>query len=340
MIRLKLIICTTILSLLLLPLAAQHRERIAFFNTENLFDTINDPSTDDEQMLPLSDLEWDGTKYHHKVECIAKLILEMQCPAIMGFAEVENRGVLEDVVRCRALEGMGYEICHYDSPDKRGIDVAMIYRKEVFRLADSRPIRTDIEGRTRDLLLVNGEMYGKPLSIIVVHWPSRIGGVKFTEHLRIACALQTKELADSLMQSDNRRGVIIMGDMNDNPNDRSIKEILCANDKREKNLSTEICSRSLYNPFARLHKLRRGTTVYQKRWNMYDNIIVSEDITLGADDAQQKPKSAATRRMGLGYIFRHEMLLDKTDCPRPTYIGADYVGGISDHLPIFIVVEL
>ena len=313
---------------------AQRREVVTFYNVENLFDTINDPRADDEEMLPLSDLEWDSAKYWRKVRQVAELIERMGWPAIMGLAEVENRTVVEDVVRHEALRKEDYEVCHFDSPDKRGIDVALIFRKEAFRLSRALPIEAKVESRTRDMLLVEGWLHGEPLSIIVVHWPSRIGGERFTEPLRMACARQTRELVDSLLGSDPHRGVIVMGDMNDNPKDGSISEVLGAKPMPLKGEGLE--PMVLYNPMAQVHSARRGTTVYRGQWNMYDNIIVSGGVKLARDSAQNGIRQRCNER---GYIFRDSALVDKRGWPQPTFRGSEYVGGVSDHLPIYVIVE-
>ena len=333
----KLLVKIAIAVVLLLALydaRAQRREVVAFYNVENLFDTINDPTRDDEQMLPLSDLEWDSAKYWRKVGQVAELIERMGAPAIVGLAEVENRAVVEDVVHHEALRDKGYEVCHFDSPDRRGVDVALIFRKGAFRLDRALPIVAKIESRTRDLLLVEGWLHGEPFSIIVVHWPSRIGGERFTEPLRMECARQTRAIVDSLLRSDLSRGVIVMGDMNDNPKDRSIREVFGAKPLPSK--AEKLEKRALYNPMVRVHSDRRGTTFYRGKWNMYDNIIVSGGVRLAEDSAQNTKRQ---RFSGCGYIFRDSALVDRRLRPMPTYRGTEYVGGVSDHLPIYIVVE-
>lgn len=326
---------TLLLLLIALPISAQRRERIGFYNVENLFDTINDPSVEDHQMLPLSDLEWNSEKYQRKIEAIARLIRDMDYPAIMGLAEVENRRVIEDILQQDELKHLPYDICHFDSPDKRGIDVALIFRSDSFRLSKAQAIRSKISHSTRDLLLVDGYLHDKPLSIIVVHLPSRIGGERFTEPSRIDGAKQIRALADSLIGQEADRGVIIMGDMNDNPKDRSLRLILRAQNRiRPK---TELSDKALYlyNPFARLHRRGEGTTFYNGRWNMYDNIIVSGNL-LNCDLGQRAIKHYNIRP----YIFRNAALLGQNGKPLPTYKGSVYMGGISDHLPIYIEIGL
>ena len=307
--------------------SAQQSVRIGFYNVENLFDTIRDPSADDVQMLPLSDLEWNSTKYRHKIEGIANVIKNMDYPAIMGFAEVENRSVIEDILRQDALKDIPYNICHFDSPDKRGIDVALIFRYDKFQFSEAHPIHAQIDSKTRDILLVNGHLHDKPLSIIVAHLPSRIGGERFTEPARIACAKQIKSLADSLMRQNSDRRIIIMGDMNDNPKDKSLQKIICAQTKiKYKGINSSF---DLYNPFAKLHRQGQGTTFYNGKWNMYDNIIVSGKLIYG----RQKKLFIKP------HIFRSHSLLERNGKPRPTYKGTEYIGGVSDHLPIFLDIE-
>ena len=304
---------------------AQQSVRIGFYNVENLFDTIRDPSINDVQMLPQSDLEWNSTKYHNKIESIANIIKEMDYPTIMGFAEVENSSVIEDIILGDALKDIPYRVCHFDSPDKRGIDVALIFRNDHFQLKEARAFAAHTNSPTRDILMVKGILHNKPLSIIVVHLPSRIGGERFTEPSRIACAKQIKALADSLIYKEQNLGLIIMGDMNDNPKDRSLKEILCAQTK-VKNISSP---HDLYNPFAKLHRQGQGTTYYNGRWNMYDNIIISGNILL----TERKVSNIKP------FVFKLPSLLNSKGKPLPTYRDLEYIGGISDHLPIFVDIE-
>lgn len=303
---------------------AQHRHAVMFYNVENLFDTIKSPTTADEDMHPLADREWNSTKYRHKLTNIANVIAHIadDYPTLVALAEVENRSVLEDLVHTSPIEQVGYAICHYDSPDERGIDVALLYRPEHFLLKGSRTVRAATASPTRDILTAWGEMDGHPTFVAVVHWPSRIGGVRFTEAERRICAKQLRSIVDSVMRHDSATRIVIMGDMNDNPRNHSLRTDLRA-------LARPRIEGDLYNPFAELHSRRRGTSRYDGRWNMYDNIIVSPNTPLLLFDGKHR-----------GAIYRHKDLLSRKGHPLPTYDGTRYTGGVSDHLPIYINIGL
>ena len=310
----------TSMLLILLALNGVAQQRVvAFYNVENLFDTLRNPSSHDEDMLPLSDKEWNRQRYNAKLHLIGEAISTMtnDYPTLLGLAEVENRAVVQDLVSTPHLSKAGYAICHYDSPDERGIDVALLYRTEHFHYAGSRSIRNQADPTTRDILTVWGEMDGHPTYIVVVHWPSRIGGVKFTEPKRTASARQVRHIVDSVMTANPATRIIVMSDMNDNPRDKSITQDLRATARPT--LATD-----LYNPFA---SAKRGSSVYDGRWNQYDNIVVSQNVPLLAIDGKRRAKN-----------FHHPMLLTRAGKPRPTYDGIDYKGGASDHLPVYIVI--
>lgn len=314
----------TILLLLLCHSAAlaQRADAVMFYNVENLFDTINNPATSDEDFLPLADREWNSEKYHTKLARIASVIADLhdQCPTLVGLAEVENRAIVEELARQEAIASANYAICHYESPDERGIDVALMYRPDRFQLAGSRAIRAAAEGLTRDILCAWGEMQGRPTYVIVVHLPSRIGGVRFTEPERRACARQVREVVDSVLVASPKTQIILMGDMNDNPRNKSIRDDLKAT-HRPKEVG------ELYNPFAVLKRKGKGTSVYDGRWNMYDNIVVSQNTPL-----------LPIRKRDKGAIYRHRWLLDNRGRPLSAYEGVEYTAGVSDHLPIYILI--
>lgn len=332
-----------ILSLLLISsgdLLAQSRERhlLAFYNVENLFDTINNPATADEDMLPLADKAWSGERYERKIAQIAQVVADMQCdmqpPAIMALAEVENRQVLEALTSHPTLSQAAYEICHFDSPDIRGIDVALLYRPQLFKPEGQESISVEIPElsgyQTRDILAVWGEFCSEKFLFIVVHWPSRIGGVEATQHLRIACAQRVRQLIDSAMQSEPDLKIVVMGDMNDNPTNRSLRSVLRAR-RRAKGLSPD----KLYNPFAR--RVTSGSSRYEGRWNHFDNIIISANLLCGTSRGFCFNHNA--RKDSSAYIFRRDYMCDKEGYPLRTYQGSEYLGGVSDHLPVALILQ-
>ncbi|MBO5983489.1 MAG: endonuclease/exonuclease/phosphatase family protein [Rikenellaceae bacterium] len=313
------IITSLLLTVATLVVTAQNHT-VVFYNIENAFDTINDPTTADEDMLPLSDRGWNDRRYNAKLQLVATTLASITAdhPTLIGLAEIENSNVLRDLTQTLPLRSTSYNICHYDSPDERGIDVALLYRPDRFHYAGSRAIRSEADPATRDILTVWGQMDGHSTFIAVVHWPSRIGGVKFTEPKRRASARQLREIVDSVMVENPATRIIVMGDMNDNPRDKSISEDLRAT-------ARSAAATDLYNPFT---NTRRGSSVYDGRWNQYDNIVVSQNIPLRAIDGRRKAK-----------VYRHPSLLDRAGKPLPTYSGTDYKGGASDHLPIYVIIE-
>ena len=314
------------------------RHLLAFYNVENLFDTLNSPTTVDEDMLPLADREWNGERLSRKIDLIARVITDMrydgQLPAIMALAEVENRQVLEHLCSYSALQDADYQICHSDSPDRRGIDVALLYRPELFKPQGMRALPITIADMpyftTRDILAVWGEFCGEQFLFIVVHWPSRIGGVWQTEHLRIACAQKVRSMVDSAMQRNPKIKIVVAGDMNDNPLNRSLRCEL-----RTRHSHRRLQSHDLYNPFVR--KSTSGSSRYDGRWNHYDNIIISANLVCG--ESQGLKFDGKARRNRSAYIFRRDYMCDAHGYPRPTYRGVEYVGGVSDHLPVCLLLQ-
>ncbi len=299
--------------------ASAQEYTVVFYNVENLFDTLNDPTVADEEFLPLADRAWSAERYRAKLQLIANALTDIapQPPTLIGLAEVENRAIIQDLLQTAPLENANYAICHYDSPDERGIDVALLYQPDRFHYIGSRAITASTASPTRDMLTVWGDMDGHPTFIVVVHWPSRIGGVRFTEPERRVCARQVREVVDSVMIQNPATRIIVMGDMNDNPRNKSLTEDLRAT--RRPTQPTD-----LYNPFV---EVRRGSSVYDGRWNKYDNIVVSINTPLLPIDGKRRAA-----------IYRHRTLLTRRGTPRPTYDGIDYKGGASDHLPVYIVI--
>ena len=315
-------ITTTLLLIVATIAVTAQNHTVVFYNIENAFDTINDPATIDEDMLPLADREWNAQRYAAKLQLIASTLSDITAerPSLIALAEVENSNVLRNLTQTAPLSATPYDICHYDSPDERGIDVALLYRPDKFLYEGSRAIRSEADSATRDILTVWGTMDGVPTFVVVVHWPSRIGSVTFTEPKRRASAQQVRQIVDSVMAASPATRIIIAGDMNDNPRNKSIRNDLQAT-------ARPTTATELYNPFAKVWSARRGSSVYDGRWNQYDNIIVSTNTPLRSIDGR---KRAA--------VYRHPSLLTRRGTPRPTYSGSRYEGGASDHLPVYIVI--
>ncbi|MBQ7735669.1 MAG: endonuclease/exonuclease/phosphatase family protein [Bacteroidales bacterium] len=328
------------LSLLMIaPLFAQKRDNavIAFYNLENLFDTENDPLINDEQFLPDGDYQWTEERYQRKLENMSKVISliakEYGGPVAIGVSEVENRRVLEDLVATDNLKPFNLGIVHYDSPDRRGVDVALLYQKDRFRVIHSYPYRLiteDTNFRTRDQILVTGIIDEiDTVNIIVNHWPSKLGGEKRSMPKRIAAAELSKHISDSLMHANPAAKVLIMGDLNDNPNAKSIVEYLQAKGKVK-----DVGVNQLFNPMYKLYMDGIWSYVYRDEPNVIDQIIISDGLL----NAQKGFKYKDAR------IFRASFLLTKSGSfegiPLRTFAGGNYLGGYSDHLPVFLILDL
>ncbi len=331
-----------ILFVMFLGVAAEAKDpprlTVMFYNTENLFDTVDDPATADDEFTPAGRKEWTQERYEKKLEDLAKVITDLLpkgLPDLIGLCEVENRTVLEELARTGRLKKIGYGIVHEESPDRRGIDVALLYNPDRFRYLSHRsmPIRFPRDTtRVRDILYIKGRAGGEMLHIFVNHWKSRSGGTRATEQKRIFSAVVLRRAVDSILNFEPQARIIIMGDFNDEPTNMSIMQILMAADKR-KNTGR----RDLYNLMYDMHNLHdTGTYSYKGSWLMLDQIIVSYPLL--------QDKNGWHTGYDGGHIFSEEwMLYDNPKAGRPvpnrTYAGPAYTGGISDHLPVYCSFE-
>jgi len=311
---------------------------VMFYNTENLFDTINDPKTQDDEFTAKGKLHWTPERYEIKIKNIARVIADVapkKLPDIIGLSEIENRSVLEDIIHTGKLRKEKYGIVHEDSPDKRGIDVALLYKKKVFHYLKHHSIPIHFPRDTikvRDILYVKGKVDGEIFHIFVNHWKSRSGGEKATEQKRVYSAVVLRRSIDSILTFDPGAHILIMGDFNDEPTNMSIMQILGATNKR-KNTGP----RDLYNLMYDMHNLHdTGTYSYKGHWNMLDQIIISYNLL-----QEQNRKGWHTNYEG-GHIFSEEWMLYNNpkagmNVPNRTYGGPNYYGGVSDHLPVFCI---
>jgi len=310
---------------------------IVFYNVENLFDTEDEPEKEDNDYTPGSQLAWDQKKYEKKINDLAHVISSVnpsELPEVVGLCEVENAKVLDDLILAEHLKAGNYSVIHFDSPDERGIDVALIYRPDEFTAEYYKAIPVifpfDSTETTRDILYVKGRAKDdETLHFFVNHWKSRSEGVQETEPRRIYTAVTLRKEIDLLMNKDPDAKIIIMGDLNDEPTNRSVNEMLLANNKR-KNAN----SRELYNLMYDLHNTgNTGSYFYRGTWNMLDNLIISQPLL--------KDKSGYRTDFDGGKIFRQEWMLYndekyKESVPNRTYGGPQYYGGISDHFPVYV----
>lgn len=315
---------------------------VAFYNLENLFDTINVNGKYDLEFSPQGPKKWNSEKYWSKINNMARTIASMKSdytpmgPAVIGVSEVENRSVLKDLVNNEQIKESNLQIVHHDSPDPRGIDVSLLYNPQLFEFINvtnhTLHIKNDPDFKTRDAMCVTGRMGGDLVSIIVNHWPSRLGGEERSRHLREAAAQLCKDIADSIWRENPNQGVIIMGDLNDDPYNKSCSKVLNAKKDYGK-----VKKHVFYNPFWKTFDKGYGTLTYKGEWNLFDQIIVSGTL-LGGTDEEIK-------------YWRHEIiyrdfLLNQDGKykgqPLRTFAGGRFLNGYSDHLPtqIFLIQEV
>lgn len=304
---------------------------VVFYNVENLFDTVNNQGARDGEFTPAGKNKWTTERYDKKLNDIARVLSSVnknELPEIIGLCEIENRTVLDDLLTTELLKKGKYQVAHFESPDYRGIDCALFFRPDEFRLISKQPVHVsfpdDPEYSTRDILYVKGETLNKEIwHIFVNHWPSRTSGLQQTEKKRITTAQILKAKTDSLQKADPKSNIMIMGDMNDEPSNKSLSFVLGA-----KNPETGIAP--LVNLMYPLHVEKKGSYNYRGNWNMLDNIIVSDDLL------DNKGFRCIERK---GYVFREPWMEYKAEngtvSPNRTYGGTNYYGGVSDHFPVY-----
>ncbi len=332
---------------------------LAFYNFENLFDTINDPHTNDDEWTPKGAQRWTSQKYHQKLVNLSRVVAEIgtsdntNAPTFIGCSEIENRGVLEDLIKEPKIIDKDFGIIHFDSPDKRGIDVALLYQKKYFRPTTYANIplyvyrketntkikndkitdennEDDIEmvsqsNRvfTRDQLLVTGFLEGEEIHIIVNHWPSRSGGEKKSSPFREAAGALNRKIIDSLQRINPKAKVITLGDLNDGPFNNSIKKAVGAKAKKE-----EVPALGIFNPFEEMANKGMGTIAFRDSWDIFDQIMVTQSLIQKDFHSFQFWKAGIYNKSFLiqtsgpykGYPKRHSA----------TEIG------FSDHFPVYI----
>jgi hypothetical protein len=314
---------------------------VGFYNLENLFDTIDDPKTNDSDFTPDGSLAWTDEKYQMKLNSLSIVLDTMakeHCPdgtAILGVAEVENRKVLEDLVMHERIAKKRYQVIHFDSPDRRGIDVGLLYNPRYFREINSRSIPVELynlDGKkliSRDILYVKGVLDGDTTHIMVNHWPSRRGGESATRPLREGYAAANKSLADSILQTDENARILIMGDLNDNPDNTSMTKILKARKKIK-----DVQNDEFFNPFYDSYSKGIGTLAYQDSWSLFDQIVLSFAYT-------QKKNREHYTYAGYG-IVNKPFMQQKTGrfkgYPLRTFDGETFINGYSDHFPVYIII--
>jgi len=303
---------------------------IAFYNLENLFHPSDDPQKFDDDRTPDGADRWTFEKYQAKLANMAQALAEIgpKTPSIIGLCELENRQVLQDLLSQESLSTIDYGIIHFESPDLRGVDVGLIYRKSQFSphrsLSISVPLYDEKKDRslwTRDQLLVQGDLLGKPIYIIVNHWPSRSGGKQRSQSKRMSAAKVTKRVTDSLLRLDPQSQIIVMGDFNDNPDDPSLQKLVQS-------------TSDFFNPMEKMFTSGMGSLAFRDQWFLFDQIILTQNFL----------NSTANWRFLKAGIHKADYLITPEGrfkgYPMRSMQGSHFTGGYSDHFPVFITLSL
>nr|WP_297309002.1 endonuclease/exonuclease/phosphatase family protein [uncultured Flavobacterium sp.] len=321
---------------------------VAFYNLENLFDTIPNPEIYDTEFTPNGARGWGKQKYEKKLANLSKAISQIgtdenpNMPTILGVSEIENKGVLEDLIKTPDLAKANYGIVHYNSPDRRGIDVGLLYQKDHFKPTSQASIplyiydksdkkykdANDGKGKriyTRDQLVVTGLLDGEEVSFLVSHWPSRSGGEKKSSPNREAAAALNKKIIDSLYNINPNAKIITMGDFNDGPYNKSVKDVLDAKGKRE-----DVKSNGLFNPMFKMSQDGLGTLAYRDAWDVFDQMIVSEPLL---------DKDYSSYRFWKAKIFNKPFLIQQSGQYKGYPLRNQTSGepGFSDHFPVYLL---
>ncbi|MBT8187932.1 MAG: endonuclease [Croceitalea sp.] len=305
---------------------------IAFYNLENLFDTKNNPYSLDDDFTPKGFKKWDNKRFFKKTRKLAKAISKIGeahselPPILIGIAEVENSEVIDKLLNTKELQKIAYDYVHFDSPDERGIDTGLIYHKEYFDVLGAMTIPLLIDGEngerdlTRDILYVHGRLNQEEVHVFVNHWPSRRDGAEETAYKRIAAANTILTKVHEIRSKNSSANFIIMGDFNDDPKSES--------------LQTLMDSGLFINPMKQLLSPRMGSANYKGRWSLFDQIILSHSF-LNYEPGYHSFKNA--------HIYSPEFLKEwkgkYKGNPFRTYAGKKYLGGYSDHFPVYVVVK-
>ncbi|OBQ57195.1 endonuclease [Tamlana sp. s12] len=305
-------------------------QAVAFYNLENLFDLIHDTHIHDEDFLPTSAKRWTHKRYENKLRKLGYAISNIgrretgKNPAIVGVAEIENKKVLNDLLQSKHLVHLNYNYVHYNSLDERGIDVALLYDQDVFSVTHSEPFRIELfhdsglPDYTRDILLVSGLLDGEEIHVIVNHWPSRREGEVLSEPKRLATSVKVSEIISGLKAVNEDAKIIVMGDFNEDSNNPGIREL--------------VKTSSLFNLMETLRSYNRGSTYYNRKWDLFDQILISTNFFKVSENNFEFSKAN---------IFDEDFLKTFSGpykgTPYRTYIGKRYNGGYSDHFPVYAI---
>ena len=329
---------------------------VGFYNLENLFDTFHDEGKNDYEYLPDGSNNWTEAKYQKKLHNMASVIRAMaddngRFHTILGVSEIENRHVLEDLVNMPEIASANYQIVHYDGPDRRGVDVGLLYRPDQFKVLESRSIPFTFAGsaisfemtqeeqeqfRTRDILMVRGMLGGEMFAFFVCHLPSRLGGKG--NDLRSRGGEIVYQTSVELMRQYPGIKIAAMGDMNDNPDDDSMALYLHGRENLD-----EVGPEDFYSPFLSMLKAGFGSLAYRGEWNIYDLILVNRSLALGTSGKLKlQPLVKQRQNTFYGRIFQKDFMTQQTGeykgTPFRTFSNGAFVGGYSDHYPTYILI--
>ena len=307
------------------------------YNVENLFDTLDTAGKDDVEFTPNGKKNWTSERYHTKLKHLSEVIAAVnpengQFPDIVGIIEAENIAVLKDLAAQEAISAAGYECILEEGTDNRGIDCGLLYNPKTFKYLSHHAFRVKLRPSgqtTRDILYVKGMVDKETLHIFVNHWPSRVGGKQQTENKRTQCADRLKEITDSLIKAEPQCNILIMGDLNDEPTDESVYEILQAKEPSQYSRLNNIMY-ALQNK--NKGKFGSGTYYYKGEYSMLDNLIVSNPLLTRTSGFRLYENT--------GYIFAPDFISFKESngdlAPSRSYSGK-YYGGYSDHYPVYMI---
>lgn len=304
---------------------------VAFYNLENLFDPEDHTHTLDGDFTPNGPKKWTPERYQRKLGKLANTITKIglehhgHSPILVGVAEVENGRVLQDLLRTAPLSDIDYAYVHFESPDERGIDTALIYRTKYFEVLHAEPLpllvhnEAGIRDSTRDILYIHGRLNKEEVHVFVNHWPSRREGTQETAHKRMVAAQVVKDKMAQLQLAQGTANILVMGDFNDDPNAHSIQALLQES--------------PLFNPMERLHVPKeKGSSNYRRKWSLFDQILISHSFF---DHAR------GTHTFDGAHIFDPTFLMENEGkhkgSPFRTYAGEKYLGGYSDHFPVYVI---
>jgi predicted extracellular nuclease len=299
----------------------------AFYNLENLFDTKDDPTTLDDDFTEGSERKWNQKRFNKKIRKLGTIIGQIgyqdiqHPPVLIGVAEVENAFVLRKLINSQYLKDKEYDLVHFNSPDERGIDTALIYRREYFKVVHKEAITLNLLNEfgerdfTRDILHIQGVLENEPAHILVNHWPSRRAGTEETNYKRLAAAAKNLEVIGKILDGNSDAKIVVMGDLNADPKSDSVQHLV---------------GTSLYNPMELLHTKYAGSGTYKGSWNLFDQIILSNNFL---------------KQHGNSFRFEAAKIFDAKNLkefrgknrgnPFRTFLGKRYHGGISDHFPVY-----